>query len=151
MASLQILLGQLAPWTTLVPPQAELGGRFSSKKDVFEPGGFRLTWVLDPADERVLGRLEYVFRESSLEAVAERFTAAAARLGIDVSREIDDVLAKARALPGDRTELSLADRLMTTLLARDEWRGFVKVYAEDDLWMNELCLFRPAFRAARDS
>jgi hypothetical protein len=81
-------------------------------------------------------------------------------LGFSLRREIDEVLSKARALPDDLTGLALFDRQVTLGLSHEpDWRGKFAILAEAPsvgdsqlraMWMVELRVFRPDFRAASD-
>ncbi len=132
----------------------------SSRKDVFDAGGYRLTWVAEPHDASVLGRVEYVFRETTLDAVDRRLVEMVDRLGFSLRREIHEVVSKARSIPDDLTGLAIFDRQVTLGLSHEpDWRGKFAIFAEAPsvgdsqlraMWMVELRVFRPDFRAASD-
>ena len=162
----KILTSALAPWTSLEVPVLEdsssTGNRFTARHDVFSAGGFRLTFVTanDSSAPESIGRVEYVFRERSLQRVSERVVEALQRFGFAVPGQLAEPFARAAQIPDDLQHLDVGERLVSQVFDwAPQWRGFVKIYAEGALtgsdthraqWMVELRAFQPAFRAASD-
>jgi len=158
----EILISALVPWTSIAEPRLEAGDRFTVTRDVFQVGGFRLTFVRtkDPGAPESIGRIEYVFRERSLRDASQRLDESFQRFGLDVTPKLDDVIARASKIPDDLAGLGIGQRLEAQSLDwAGGWRGSVKLYAEcaqtgNDMrrtnWMVELRVFQPAFRTPSD-
>jgi hypothetical protein len=162
----KILIRALAPWTSIAEPlleaQHSTGDRYTAKHDLFNVGGFRLTFVptKDPSAPETIGRIEYVFRARSLGQVSELLREALGRFGFAVPPRFGEVITRASRIPDDLAGLEIGQRLASqTFDWAAGWRGFAKLYAEcaqtgNDMrrtnWMVELCAFQPPFRAASD-